>query len=104
MGEQTDRRRRRTPLNAEGDFYVLKDLCFACLAPEDEAPELMGYDEETGCYFKRQPETPVEMGRAAEAVRFSCVEALRYAGDDPAVLELLRAKGCESRCDVLHPP
>ncbi|HYG78790.1 MAG TPA: hypothetical protein VD861_00295 [Pyrinomonadaceae bacterium] len=93
-----------TPLNAEGDFYVLKDVCLICMAPENEAPELMGYDEETGCYFRRQPETPEEVGRAVEAVRFSCIEALRYAGDDPAVLEQLRANGCESRCDVLHPP
>ena len=28
----------RTPLNAEGDFYVEKDMCITCLAPEQEAP------------------------------------------------------------------
>jgi hypothetical protein len=47
----------RTPLNAGGDFYVENNMCLACMAPEYEAPELMGYDEQTGCYFKRQPKT-----------------------------------------------
>ena len=41
----------RTPLNVESAFYVEKDTCFICAAPEAEAPELIGYDEETGCYF-----------------------------------------------------
>lgn len=93
--------RERTPLNAKGDFYVEKDTCLICLAPESEAPELMGYDEETGCYFKRQPRTPEELGHAIEAVWVSCVAALRYAGDDPVILERLRAKGCEAQCDAL---
>ena len=95
------RKPERTPLNAKGDFYVEKDTCLICMAPESEAPELMGYDSETGCYFKRQPETPEELSHAIEAVRVSCVEALRYAGNDPASLKRLQLKGCETRCDVL---
>jgi len=93
----------RTPLNAEGDFYVVKDTCLACMAPHDEAPELMAMDEETGCYFRRQPQTAEEEAHAVEAVWVSCVEALRYSGDDPEVLERLRAKGCTSLSDALSP-
>jgi hypothetical protein len=92
-----------TPLNAEGDFYVVKDTCLTCMAPHHEAPELMGLDEATGCYFRRQPQTPEEVGHAIEAVWVSCVEALRYAGNDPEILERLRAKGCKSQSDVLSP-
>ena len=93
----------RTPLNAEGDFYVMKDTCITCLAPEHEAPELMGLDEATGCYFRRQPQTPEELEQAIEAVSVSCVAALRYAGNDPEILERLRAKGEESQCDAFSP-
>ena len=96
-------KRERTPLNAEGGFYVEKDTCLNCMAPEHVAPGLMGHDEETGCYFKRQPETPEEVEQATEAVRVSCVEALRYAGNDPMILERLQAKSCKSLCDVLSP-
>jgi hypothetical protein len=93
----------RTSLNAEGDFYVMKDTCITCMAPHHEAPELMGLDEETGCYFMRQPQTAEEIGHAVEAIRVSCVEALRYSGNDPEVLERLRARGCKSQSDVLSP-
>ena len=93
----------RAPLNVEGDFYVVKDTCITCMAPHQEAPELMGLDKETGCYFRRQPQTPEDLERAIEAVRVSCVEALRYAGNDPEILEQLRAKGCKSQIDVLSP-
>ena len=93
----------RTPLNAEGDFYVEKDTCLTCMAPHLEAPELLGLDEATGCYFRRQPQSPEELEHAIEAVSVSCVEALRYAGDDPEILERLRAKGCKSQSDVLSP-
>jgi hypothetical protein len=93
----------RTPLNAEGDFYVMKDTCITCLAPEIKAPELMGLDETTGCYFRRQPQTREEVEHAIEAVSVSCVAALRYAGSDPAILERLRAKGEKFQCDALHP-
>jgi ferredoxin len=95
------KKRERTPLNAEGGFYVEKDVCIRCMAPHHEAPELLGMDEETGCYFRRQPQTSEEIEHAVEAVRVSCVEALRYSGDDPEVLKRLRAKGCKSQSDLL---
>ncbi len=104
VNDMSETKQERTPLNAEGDFYVLKDTCITCLSPEHEAPELMGLDEATGCYFKRQPKTLEELEHAIEAVRASCVEALRYAGSDPEILERLRAQGCGSLCDVLSPP
>jgi hypothetical protein len=90
----------RTPLNAEGGFYVVKDMCITGTAPHHEAPELMGMDEATGCYFRRQPQTAEEIEQAVEAIRVSCMEALRYADNDPEVLERLRAQGCISQCDV----
>ncbi len=78
--------RSRTPRNAPGPFYVLKDSCISCGAPEGEAPELIGYDEEaSSCYFKRQPATPVETYRAIRAVWASCCGALEYDGPDPAI-------------------
>lgn len=91
----------RTPLNAEGDFYVEKDTCLTCLAPEQEAPELMALDEATGCYFRRQPQTPEEIEHAIEAVCVSCVAAVRYGGHDPEILARLRAKGEKAQCDAL---
>lgn len=87
-------------MNAEGGFYVVKGMCITCMAPHHEAPELMGMDEATGCYFRRQPRTAEEVGHAVEAISVSCVEALRYSGDDPEVIERLRAKGCISQSDA----
>ena len=91
----------RTPLNAEGDFYVEKDMCLFCMAPEYEAPELMGYEAGVGCYFKRQPSTPEETEHAIEAVRCSCIAALRYGGNDPAILTRLIVCGSAAECDEL---
>jgi hypothetical protein len=93
----------RTPLNAEGDLYVVKDTCVTFMAPHHEAPGLMGSDEEAGCYFRRRPRTAEGLEHAAEAVRVSRVEALRYSGDDPEILERLRTKGCKPQSDVLSP-
>ncbi|HEX8457060.1 MAG TPA: hypothetical protein VF656_07175 [Pyrinomonadaceae bacterium] len=102
MSTNSDRpAQERAPLNAEGDFYVEKDMCLACMAPEDEAPELMAFDEETFCYFKRQPETPAELEHAIAAICVSCIAALRYAGSDPVILERLKAKGAAAECDAL---
>ena len=96
------RKPERTPLNVDGDFYVEKDVCLNCMAPESEAPELMGFDKEAySCYFKRQPQTPDELKHAMEAIRCSCVEALRYAVNNPTIIERLQAKNCESQCDAL---
>jgi hypothetical protein len=97
-------KRERTPLNVEGDFYVEKDTCLACMAPEYSAPDLMGYDHETGCYFKKQPGTDEELERAIEAVEVSCIAALRYCGNNLKIIQKLRrvkAIDGEERCDTL---
>jgi hypothetical protein len=103
MSDKLKDRYERTPLNSEGDFYVIEGTCLSCMAPESVAPELMSYDRGTGCYFKRQPATPEEVEHAVEAVWVSCVEALHYSGDDPKILERLRARSCKSQCDALYP-
>jgi len=47
----------RTPSIAPGPFYVVKDQCISCGAPEMEAPMLMARDDvNCSCYFRRQPE------------------------------------------------
>lgn len=91
----------RTPLNVPGPFYVAKDECIACGAPEAEAPSLMAFDEDRGsCYFRRQPATPDETYRAIRAVWVSCCGAVRYAGDDPTVTARLVNIGLDGQVDV----
>jgi len=94
-------------LNAAGLFYSVKDCCIICLAPQSEAPELIGlYEDPSGtnrlshCFFKKQPETPNEVDNAIRAMWVSCVENLRYAGDDPAILERLCEMGLRDLCDA----
>ncbi len=83
-----------TSSNVPGPFYVSRDECMACGAPEHEAPELMAFDEERfSCYFRRQPETPEEVEHAIRAVWASCCRAVRYAGNDPKILKRLRELG-----------
>ena len=97
-------KREKTPLNAKGDFYVEKDMCLACMAPEYSAPDLMGYDTEIGCYFKKQPVTSEEVECAIEAVEFSCIAALRYCGNNQEIIQKLRKVkeiDGEERCDIL---
>jgi len=100
MTSRSKQNHERTPLNAEGDFYVEADTCLWCMAPENQAPELMGFEEPNGCFFRRQPQTPTEIEHAVNAVHFSCVQALRYAGNDSTIIDRLRACGCEHLCDA----
>jgi hypothetical protein len=73
-------------INGQGDFFVECDFCLSCDAPRSEAPELMDYNEEGNCYFKRQPRTPEEVDHAINAVWISCIEAVHYRGNDPEIL------------------
>lgn len=97
------------PKNAPGPFYVEDGFCLSCEAPESEAPDLMAHDwddEDTSChscYFRKQPQTPDEVRRAVMAVYVSCCGAVRYAGDDPAVLRRLRNLRKADACDQLEP-
>jgi hypothetical protein len=93
-------------LNAPGAFYVEREMCIVCRAPERAAPDLMGFfDDPDGsgrrshCYFKRQPRTAAEVGRALEAIHVSCCGAVRYGGSDPAVVRELARRGDGDACD-----
>jgi hypothetical protein len=97
MSKENIVEQKRYHLNAEGPFYVEDGECLSCMMPEYVAPELMGYDAERAhCYFKRQPSTPEELEHAIEAVASSDIEALRYAGEDPYVLERLSPYVCDA--------
>jgi hypothetical protein len=95
--------RRRHPKNAPGPFYVAEDECIYCEAPVAEAPDLMTMDDSNGryhCYFRRQPETAEEVDLAIRAFRVCCSGALRYGGDDPAIIPRILA--CDPKaCDAL---
>jgi hypothetical protein len=93
--------------NAPGPFYVEDGCCIACDAPRSEAPDLMGTDDGQGgyhCYFKKQPATAGETERAVQACRVSCTQAVRYSGNDPAILNRLRELNSAESSDLLTPP
>jgi hypothetical protein len=101
----------RTPLpqpvpeNAPGDFYVERDVCTRCCLPHGEAPELMN-DPTVAfreCYFRRQPQNEEEVEHAITAIRVSCIEALRYGGNDPTIIARLREVGEAAACDAPLP-
>lgn len=76
-------------------FYVVAGECIACCLPEAEAPDLIGFRDDGegqndfGCFFKKQPETPDELIRAFNAMAVNCVAALGYGGTDPLILRCL---------------
>ncbi len=45
------------------------------------------------CYFKKQPVTPEEVGRAIAAIAVSCCGSLVYAGHDEKIIERLGQAG-----------
>jgi hypothetical protein len=91
----------RNPRNAPGPFYVENGQCVSCGAPRFEAADLITMNDEVGCYFHRQPETPAEIDAAIRAMFVSCVGSYRYGGKDPIVLRRLAEMGCGHLCD--HP-
>ena len=95
----------RYPENAVGPFYVERDLCLICKAPEHEAPDLMGFFDGgessasgSHCYFKKQPSTPEETDRAIKAMCVACCGALRYGGNDQRLIGRLLAVGIDTDC------
>ena len=97
---------QRVPENAPGDFYVEANACTLCCLPHVEAPELLndpGADFRE-CHFRRQPQNEAEVERACQAVAVSCVNGLRYGGNDPKVLARLRELGAGHQCDQLAEP
>lgn len=101
----------REPDNAPGPFYVVKGHCIICSLPLEIAPDNVKWDAEfhrggcTGCpnhcRVERQPQTPDEVVLVVDAACGSCVEALRYCGTDPEILERFRERGFERLCDAL---
>lgn len=93
--------REAHPKNVPGPFYVENGCCLTCLAPHNQAPSLMGFDDASShCFVKRQPETDEELYRAVRAVFSAELECLRYRGSDPNVqlrlIEIGRADSCDS--------
>ncbi|WP_282081574.1 ferredoxin [Aquimarina algiphila] len=85
-----------------GDFYVTKDECITCGAPEAEAPDIIEHskkDEYGQCFFKKQPETENEIDQAIKAIMVSCVGALRYGGNDPQIIRRLYENDMADFCD-----
>lgn len=96
----------RLPQNAEGPFYTLgaRDRdgvwcgeCLLCGTPEDAAPGLLapldGWNP--GTHFVRQPQNEPEIEQACRAIEVCCVDALRYGGRDPKIIQRLSGKCCD---------
>jgi hypothetical protein len=58
-------------------------------------------DENWDTYFVRQPATPDEIEHACRAIQVCCLNALRYAGEDPAIIRRLGNRA--DYCDQLLP-
>jgi hypothetical protein len=88
----------REPENVPGPFYVAKNQCITCLAPVENAPDLMGfYEDPTGkgsshCFFKKQPTTPQEIELAIKSVRVACCGSLRYCGTDETIIAKIQSE------------
>ncbi len=56
------------------------------------------------CFFFRQPKTFDEHVEALAAIGVSCCGALRYAGSNPGILNVLSEMGRATACDALVTP
>jgi hypothetical protein len=102
----------RFPKNIAGPFYTTGHIesdvwcgdCLWCGAPEDQAPELLAplTDKNLNTYFIRQPVTDEEIKHAYNALKCCCVDALRYGGKDPAIIDKLNND--PNYCDYLIAP
>lgn len=80
-------------------LYVDTECCLSCGVPWDLAPEIFADGEET-CVVKRQPATPTEYRRVLRVFRTQDLGCVRYGGQDPRVLRILRRAGCAFDCDA----
>jgi len=104
-------RYEREPDSVAGPFYVVKDICIICGLPPETAPHNITWDSESQrsscsacpnhCRVERQPETPEEIEQMIQAAWGSCVDAVRYCGNDPHILARFRELGIERLCDAL---
>jgi hypothetical protein len=95
MAELRDRHAR----NCESPFYVEKDQCISCGAPESEAEGLIAHDAEGHCFFVRQPVTENETNAAIRGVWATCCGAVRYGGNNPQILVRFAELGMSHLCD-----
>jgi hypothetical protein len=88
--------------NVPGPFYTTGE-CLCCTMPELEAPTLLAKldGENSDTYFVRQPATPEETEMACRAAFVCCVSAIRYGGDDAAIIRRLGNRA--DHCDQLLP-
>jgi len=94
--------RRRFHLNVIGPFYVEDGCCTLCGVPDTEAPDLFA-EAEGHCYVHRQPNTSEELEQMLSAIGCAELGCIRYAGDDPAILEQLVLLGEAAVCDSMPP-
>jgi hypothetical protein len=92
LGEKRPTHPPPHPKNAPGDFYVENNECITCGYPHVLAPDLMAWERdaegrESHCYFKKQPETPLEIEQAVNAMNGSCCGALCYSGSNREILK-----------------
>jgi len=81
---------RRYHLNVVGPFYVAHDCCTTCGVPEALAPSLFGSDD-AQCFVRKQPDAPGELAQMLETLRVQELGCIRYAGEDPNILETIRS-------------
>ena len=93
--------------NVDGKFYV-DDQCIDCDLCRETAPANFKWHFTPGCshcprqcHVSKQPENIQELISVIEAMRYSCVEAIRYRGTDASVLKTLAASGMKHLCDAL---
>ena len=97
---------RPHPKNAPGGFYVVHMERLACGVPYHVAPDMINWERDaeerpSHCYFRKQPETALELIHAVNAVAGSCCGALRYCGSDPKIIQKLKDAGCVDLMDCL---
>lgn len=68
------------------------------------APDVIEWERDSDgrpahCYFRKQPETALELIHAVKAVTGSCCGALRYRGSDPEIIQMLKDAGCAYAID-----
>ncbi|MEP6904270.1 MAG: ferredoxin [Actinomycetota bacterium] len=68
----------RNPLNAEGKFWIDRDVCLNCEVCIEEAPNNIKVDLQiTGAsYVFKQPENETEIQQLRNAISVCCVEAI----------------------------
>ena len=66
------------PLNSDGKFWIDRDVCFACEACIEEAPNNIRIDLQTkgASYVFKQPENETETQQLRNAIAVCCVEAI----------------------------